>query len=91
MPRSRTVVATALTAASLVVAGCGASTPAAKGPMTAQGPNAPFEVWTRSTETTAKVYEAMFKDFEAISGVKVDYKPIFNDFDKQLQQQGMSP
>jgi multiple sugar transport system substrate-binding protein len=89
MLRSRSFVAAAaaLTAVGLIVAGCGSSAPeAAKGPTTPQDPNAPFEVWTRSTETTAKVYEKIFKDFESKTGVKVDYKPIFADFDKQIQQ-----
>src|SRR4051812_5996278 len=89
MRRSRPATATvALVAVGAVLAGCGSSaTPTGSGaPGVAQDPNAPFEVWTRSTEATAKVYEKMFSDFEAKTGVKVDYKPIFADFDKQIQQ-----
>ena len=94
MPRSRSATAAvALAAVGAVLAGCGSSaTPASSGsaPGVAQDPNAPFEVWTRSTEATAKVYTKIFADFEAKTGVKVDYKPIFADFDKQIQQRAAS-
>ena len=89
MPRSRSATAVvALAAVGVVLAGCGSSPTTSSA--TAQDPNAPFEVWTRSTEATAKVYEKIFKDYEAKSGVKVDYKPIFTDFDKQIQQRAAS-
>ncbi|SDN63214.1 ABC transporter substrate-binding protein [Allokutzneria albata] len=75
--------AAVLAAASLLVAGCGTSAP--------QGdPNAPLEVWTRSLEDTAKVYEKIFSDFTAKTGIKIDYKPVYNDFDKRMQERAAS-
>ncbi|WP_158845429.1 sugar ABC transporter substrate-binding protein [Saccharothrix deserti] len=74
----------ALTAAGLVLAACGSGPSGAA--QVQQDPSAPFEVWTRSTEATAEVYTELFADFERKTGVKVDYKPVFNDFDKQIQQ-----
>ncbi|TWP49034.1 sugar ABC transporter substrate-binding protein [Lentzea tibetensis] len=87
MPRWSASAVAAL-AVSALVAGCGSGSKPAE--VTNQDPNAPLEVWTRSTEATAKVYEQIFSDFEAKSGVKVDYKPIFTDFDKQVQQRAAS-
>jgi multiple sugar transport system substrate-binding protein len=68
-----------------VVAGCGTeSSPSSSAP---QGdPNAPLEVWTRSQESAAKVYIRIFDEFTKKTGVKVEYKAVFNDFDKQIQQ-----
>ncbi|GLZ34132.1 sugar ABC transporter substrate-binding protein [Lentzea sp. NBRC 105346] len=78
---------TAVSAIAVLVAGCGSSTPAAT---SNKDPNKPLEVWTRSTEATAKVYTKIFADFEAKTGVKVDYKPIYQDFDKQVQARAAS-
>jgi ABC-type glycerol-3-phosphate transport system substrate-binding protein len=90
MPRSPSATAVvALAAVGAVLAGRGSSATAGGGggaPGGAQDPNAPFEVWTRSTEATAKVSGKFFDDFEAKTGVKVDHKPISADFDKQIQQ-----
>ncbi|ALG07961.1 hypothetical protein AOZ06_14470 [Kibdelosporangium phytohabitans] len=83
-PRSsglkRTAAATAFLA---VLTGCGTST----SPSAPQGdPNAPLEVWTRSQDSSAKVYTRIFEEFTKKTGVKVEYKAVFNDFDKQIQQ-----
>ncbi|PRY30311.1 ABC transporter substrate-binding protein [Umezawaea tangerina] len=93
MPRSRYASATAaLVAVGVVLAGCGSKPAATSGGSAgvAQDPNAAFEVWTRSTEATAKVYGKIFADFSAKTGVRVDYKPVFADFDKQIQQRAAS-
>jgi multiple sugar transport system substrate-binding protein len=87
MPRSHrrsAIAVVALAAVGVVVAGCGSA------PVGTKDPNAPLEVWTRSQETTAKVYEKIFEDFQRKTGVKVDYKPVYNDFDKQIQQRAAS-
>jgi len=79
---SRRLAARALPIAVMVgalVAGCG-SQPASVG-----DPNAPLEVWTRSNDDQAKVYRQLFADFTAKTGIQVDYKPLFTDFDTQLQ------
>jgi multiple sugar transport system substrate-binding protein len=77
-------LASAATVLAAVVAGCGTeSSPSAA----QQGdPNAPLEVWTRSQESAAKVYTRIFDEFTKKTGVKVEYKAVFNDFDKQIQQ-----
>jgi multiple sugar transport system substrate-binding protein len=64
-----------------LVTGCASSNLAAQ-----KDPHAPLEVWTRSTDSTAKVYKKIFADFTAKTGVQIDYKPVFTDFDKQIQQ-----
>jgi multiple sugar transport system substrate-binding protein len=81
--RSITSLLSAATLAGAVLTGCGSS-PSTSAP---QGdPNAPLEVWTRSTEASAKVYTRIFAEFTKQTGIKIDYKPVFNDFDKQIQQ-----
>lgn len=64
-----------------MVTGCAGGNPAAQ-----RDPHAPLEVWTRSTDATAKVYQKILDDFTAKTGIPIDYKPVFNDFDKQIQQ-----
>ena len=83
--RTATTIATLSVAALLAGCGSGGNTAAST-----KDPNKPLEVWTRSTEATAKVYEKIFKSFTEKTGVQVDYKPIFNDFDKQVQQRAAS-
>ncbi|MCE7009633.1 sugar ABC transporter substrate-binding protein [Kibdelosporangium philippinense] len=74
----------AATAVAAVLTGCGTSTSPSSTP---QGdPNAPLEVWTRSQESAAKVYTRIFEEFTKKTGQKVEYKAVFNDFDKQIQQ-----
>ncbi len=76
-------VTAAATAFAAVLTGCGTST----SPSAPQGdPNAPLEVWTRSQESAAKVYTRIFDEFTKKTGQKVEYKAVFNDFDKQIQQ-----
>src|SRR5687767_4231462 len=84
--RRRTATTIATLSVAALLAGCGSSTPTASN----KDPNKPLEVWTRSTEATAKVYEKIFKSFTEKTGVQVDYKPIYNDFDKQVQQRAAS-
>ncbi|XVV05716.1 ABC transporter substrate-binding protein [Actinosynnema sp. CA-248983] len=86
--RRSVTAAAALAVVGLVTSACGTSS--SGGAQVQQDPNAPFEVWTRSTEAPAKVYAKLFADFEQKTGVKVDYKPIFTDFEKQLQQRAAS-
>src|SRR5690349_7300141 len=85
--RRRTATTLATLSVALLLAGCGSSGTTAS---STKDPNKPLEVWTRSTEATAKVYEKIFKSFTDKTGVQVDYKPIFNDFDKQVQQRAAS-
>ncbi|NGY63011.1 sugar ABC transporter substrate-binding protein [Lentzea sp. NEAU-D13] len=85
--RRRTATTIATLGVALLLAGCGSSGNTAA---STKDPNKPLEVWTRSTEATAKVYEKIFKSFTEKTGVQVDYKPIFNDFDKQVQQRAAS-
>src|SRR4051794_35820960 len=81
--RSITSLLSAATLVGAVLTGCGSS-PSTSAP---QGdPNAPLEVWTRSTEASAKVYTRIFAEFTKQTGIKIDYKAVFNDFDKQIQQ-----
>ncbi|TCO52546.1 multiple sugar transport system substrate-binding protein [Actinocrispum wychmicini] len=73
----------AVALAGVVLAGCGTSTSSS----TPQGdPNAPLEVWTRSQDSSAKVYTRIFDTFTQKTGIKVDYKAVYTDFDKQIQQ-----
>ncbi|WP_112263416.1 ABC transporter substrate-binding protein [Lentzea terrae] len=85
--RRRTATTIATLSVAALLAGCGSSGNTAS---STKDPNKPLEVWTRSTEATAKVYEKIFKSFTEKTGVQVDYKPIFNDFDKQVQQRAAS-
>ncbi|GGN21133.1 sugar ABC transporter substrate-binding protein [Lentzea pudingi] len=85
--RRRTATTLATLGVAALLAGCGSSGSTAT---SSKDPNKPLEVWTRSTEATAKVYEKIFKSFTEKTGVQVDYKPIFNDFDKQVQQRAAS-
>jgi multiple sugar transport system substrate-binding protein len=81
--RSVTSLLSAVTLAGAVLTGCGSS-PSSSAP---QGdPNAPLEVWTRSQDSSAKVYTRIFDAFTQKTGIKVNYKAVFNDFDKQIQQ-----
>ena len=82
--RSALSVISAAAVAGAVLTGCGSSPSSSS---VQQGdPNAPLEVWTRSQETAAKVYTRIFDDFTKKTGIKVEYKAVFNDFDKQIQQ-----
>ncbi|SDP85745.1 sugar ABC transporter substrate-binding protein [Lentzea jiangxiensis] len=82
--RRRTAATIATLSVAALLAGCGSTV------SSAEDPNKPLEVWTRSTEATAEVYEKIFESFTEKTGVRVDYKPIFNDFDKQVQQRAAS-
>lgn len=84
--RRRTATTIATLGVAALLAGCGGAATVSS----SKDPNKPLEVWTRSTEATAKVYEKIFKSFTEKTGVQVDYKPIFNDFDKQVQQRAAS-
>lgn len=82
--RSSALKLTAATAAlAAALTGCGTSS----APTARQGdPNAPLEVWTRSQDSAAKVYTRIFAAFTQKTGIKVEYKAVFTDFDKQIQQ-----
>jgi multiple sugar transport system substrate-binding protein len=70
----------ALTAAALTACGSGGNSSAGK----------PLELWTRSTPASAKVYNKVLADFTKKTGIKVDYVPVFENFEQKVQQAAAS-
>ncbi|MBP2473577.1 multiple sugar transport system substrate-binding protein [Crossiella equi] len=84
--RSRTAMAASAVAVGLVLSACTSTGSAPQG-----DPNAPIEVWTRSSDDTKKVYEKIFAAFTAKTGIKVNYNPPpYNDFDKRVQERAQA-
>ncbi|WP_433254047.1 ABC transporter substrate-binding protein [Streptosporangium sp. CA-135522] len=45
-----------------------------------------LELWTRSTPASAEVYKKVIAAFTARTGVKVDYVPVYENFEKKIQE-----
>lgn len=84
--RSRAAVALAIASAA-VLTGCsggsGGSTPAAS------DDGQPIEVWARSNPDASNTYTALFKEFTAKTGIKVNFQGV-TDLDQQLQTRAAS-
>ncbi|RCG32531.1 sugar ABC transporter substrate-binding protein [Sphaerisporangium album] len=47
---------------------------------------AALQLWTRSTPASAKVYTKVIAEFTKKTGVKVDYVPVYENFEQKIQQ-----